>query len=127
MKLFHKIAVIVAVLLLLGVTGIVSYHAGYSSAQKEYEGLQTFYAEIVEITDGYVLVDGLEENDINFRGQFMFTISEDTVLEWRYTAIESSDLEVGDRIAVTLKGLIQETSPARILEIVKIQLLEDEK
>ena len=49
------------------------------------------------------------------------------MLEWRYTAIDIGDLEVGDRIAVTLKGLIQETSPARIMEVVKVQLLEDER
>jgi len=49
---------------------------------------QTFYAEIKKINGTNLLVDGLDVNDINYRGEFSFKVLEETKLEWRNTAIE---------------------------------------
>ena len=38
-----------------------------------------------------------------------------------------SEFHIGDSVSITYSGEIQETSPARILDVVKIQLLDDEK
>lgn len=88
---------------------------------------QTFYAEIKNINGSNLLVDGLEINDINYRGEFFLKVTEQTKLEERNTAIDFSDLDEGDNISITFEGEIQETYPARINDVVRIQLLDDEK
>ena len=88
----------------------------------------TFYATILTIDQNVLLVEGLEDNDINTRGQFYIQVDENTRLDWLGTEITLSDLDVGDRIAITWSGLVQETYPARIVDPVhRIKLLDDEK
>ena len=88
----------------------------------------TFYATILTIDKNALLVEGLEVNDINTRGQFYIQVDENTRLDWLGTEITLSDLDVGDRIAITWSGLVQETYPARIVDPVhRIKLLDDEK
>ena len=98
-------------------------------AQEEKTPLtDTFYATILTIDDQVLLVEGLEVNDINSRGQFYIQVDENTRLDWLGTEITLSDLAVGDRIAITWSGLVQETYPARIVDPVhRIKLLDDEK
>lgn len=69
----------------------------------------------------------MEVNDINFRGNFRFSIAEGTKITWRYTDISADDLDVGDNIAITFTGEILETDPGQIQQIEVIQLLGDEK
>lgn len=111
------IFVLLAVLLLVG------------CAQEEESPLtDTFYATILTIDDHVLLVEGLEVNDINTRGQFYIQVDENTRLDWLGTELALSDLDVGDRIAITWSGLVQETSPANIMNPVhRIKLLDDEK
>lgn len=88
----------------------------------------TFYATILTIDQNVLLVEGLEVNDINTRGRFYIQVDENTRLDWLGTEITLSDLDVGDRIAITWSGLVQETYPARIVDPVhRIKLLDDEK
>lgn len=118
----------IAVLLLAAV-----YFVGYKQGCDSIKGAgrmadqQTFYAEIQERADDRFLVRGLSVNDINYRGEFSFSVTEETVLLWRGTAVALSDLDIGDAIAVTFRGEILESYPAQIQEVVKIQLLEDER
>lgn len=95
--------------------------------EEEVLNLQTFYAEIKNINDTNLLVDGLDVNDINYRGEFSFKVTENTKLEWRNTIIDMTDFDEGDNISITFKGEIQETYPAQISNVVKIQLLDNEK
>ena len=123
-------AIAAAILICTLCGGIVGYiiGAGEGSSSDGGDSLsQTFYAEILEINGSSLLVKGLSVNDINFRGEFSFSVSEKTKLEWRYTEITLSDLDVGDTVSITFKGEIMESYPAIISEIVKIQLLDDEK
>ena len=86
----YKVLIITAILILI-VTTVISYFAGYKTAYDRMEDgqpaqsagendeQQTFYAEITEITgsleDGNsVSVSGLAVNDINFRGEFSFAV-----------------------------------------------------
>lgn len=87
---------------------------------------QTFYAEIEEIKDNFILVKGLSVNDINFRGEFTISVVGETELEWRNTKINVTDLNVGDNISITFTGEILDSYPAQIKDVVKIQLLDDE-
>lgn len=100
------------------------YYAGKSSV-KPLES-DTFYAVIEEIRDSELVVQGLEMNDINKRGRFQFRITEETEVSWRGIPITLSDLQKGDLISITYTGLIQEISPAVILDVTKVQALGDE-
>ena len=99
----------------------IGYFKGLSAS-----GGQTFYATIADLGDSYMTVRGIDENDINFRGDFRFNVDEYTEIMWRYTDISLEDLEPGDRISVTFKGGVEETSPAGLEDVTQILLLEDE-
>lgn len=88
---------------------------------------QVFYAEITDLKDNHFSVKGLDVNDVNYRGEFTFSASEDTELEWRGEEITLSDFNAGDRIMVVFDGEILETYPAQIPTVIKLQLLDDEK
>ena len=79
------------------------------------------------IDDTALTVKGLDINDINFRGNFKFVITEATEIEWRYTKLDASELEIGDKISIIFTGNIQESEPVKIEDVLKIQLLDDEK
>ena len=66
-------------------------------------------------------------DDFNFRGEFRFIVSDDTKLEWMYEDISVNELCIGNNISITFTGDIQETYPAVIMDVTKIQLLDDEK
>jgi len=87
----------------------------------------TFYAELSEkFNDTTVLIKGLEVNSINYRSEFHITVDEETRTTWRGIEIDVEDLEPGDIVSVTFTGLIQETSPAVIMEpIKKLEYLGD--
>ncbi|MCI8495793.1 MAG: DUF3221 domain-containing protein [Lachnospiraceae bacterium] len=104
----------------------MAYHRMENSTQTL--NSQTFYATISDIRDdGTFTVTGMEINDINFRGEFSFSVVENTKITWRYTDILLEDLEVGDHISITFIGDILESSPKQIQQVEVIQLLDDEK
>lgn len=88
---------------------------------------QTFYATVEQIGDGWLLVEGLEVNDINHRSQFTFSVREDTKLMWHYTDLLFEELKVGQNVAVTYTGPVLETYPARLTNVLRIELLNDSK
>ena len=88
---------------------------------------ETFYATVDRVEGDSLAVTGLEVNDVNHRGAFTFSVEEDTVLEWRHAPIALAELEPGDTISVTYTGGIQESYPAGIDGVVRVQLLDDEK
>lgn len=120
---------VAAVLMIFVAVG--AYLFGYKTAYDRIEdgagyGTETFYAVITDISDSSITVQGMEINDINFRGGFTFPVTEETSYLWRGTVISPKDLEVGDNVSITFTGLVQETSPAGIQEVLKVQLLEDD-
>ena len=120
--------------LLLIAIAITSYFIGYKTAYDRIEDNpgtvnipQTFYAEITDISDELFTVDGLDINDINYRGSFTFSVYEETNLVWRGTEMQIEEFDVGDIISVSFVGYIQERYPGHILDVVQVQLLDDEK
>lgn len=87
---------------------------------------QTFYATIAENNGTYLLVDGLEINDINSRGRFTVPLSEETTFKWRGETISPEVLEPGDTVSITHDGNVGETYPAQLFGVIRIQLLDDE-
>ena len=135
----EKRLIIIGIIILMSV---ISYFVGSAVTYRKLDNslnnhkvnYQSFYATITDIKDTGTAVDdtlisvkGLEVNDINFKGNFEFFVTEGTEIEWRYTKLEIKELEVGDNIAIIFTGDIQEKEPAHINDVLKIQLLEDEK
>ena len=126
----RKWKIVVSVIVVIAVAAGF-YLLGFTMAggTKDRSEELTFYAEITDIggTEGtYFTVRGLEVNDVNFRGDFTFSVTEDTEIEWNFTEIVPKQLQVGNSIAVTFTGDIQESDPAQIGNVTKIRLLEDE-
>ena len=132
-KELKVILVIMLVIIALVIGYFVGYKRGYDKIESASQNVnynneqQTFYAEIKEINNNNAfLVEGLSVNDINYRGEFTFSVIGETKLEWRGTEISISDLEIGDNISITFTGEIIDSYPAQIKDVVKIQLLDDE-
>ena len=129
----RKLLFVVVFVLYTVILAGISFFIGNQSARKQIENLadggtaETFYAEISDRKNNFLRVTGLEINDINFRGDFVFSIDEETKMTWRYTEISVEDLDIGDTVSITFTGEIQETAPAKITHVTQIQLLEDEK
>lgn len=90
---------------------------------------ETFYAKIENISEyngiTSIKVQGLDVNDINYRGEFDFSIKTETIITWRGENIDIFDLKVGSNISITYDGNILESYPAQITNVKKIQLLDD--
>ena len=114
---------------LAGVSGWIGYKVASGRVEDAAPAArpQTFYATVSDIRDNAVTVTGMEVNDINFRGEFCFSVTEETEITWRYTDISMEDLDVGDHISITFTGEILETYPRQIQQVEVIQLLDDEK
>ena len=114
---------------LAGVSGWIGYKVASGRVEDAAPAArpQTFYATVSDIRDNAVTVTGMEVNDINFRGEFCFSVTEETEITWRYTDISLGDLEAGDNVSITFTGEVMETSPAQIQRVEMIQLLDDEK
>lgn len=130
-KMRKEIKIVIFLLLIILAIG-VGYFIGYKNAYDRIENAtpnitpETFYAEIKEMKENWFQVEGLSINDINYRGKFEFSVDGETELEWRGTAIEVSDFDIGDTISITYFGNYLESSPAQITGIIRIQLLDDE-
>lgn len=128
---------IILIILLVVISLIIGYFVGYKRAYDKIETAsqnsnytneqQTFYAEIKEINNSNLLVQGLSVNDMNYRGEFTFSVIGETILEWRGTEISLSDLDIGDNISITFSGETLDTYPVQINDVVRIILLDDEK
>ena len=84
-----------------------------------------FHAEIINVNENNIHVKGLDCNDINFRSEFTFNITEETSIEWRYTDIKKDDLYNGQRILIVGSGPIMQSYPAQLTNVSLIQLLDD--
>ena len=122
------LAVIVFLLAFAG-ANVGSFLLGRASAEHNsvsWEEASVFYAQIVERRENTLLVEGLPVNDVNHRGQFSFTLGEDTLLLWRGEEITQEALHSGDTVAVTYSGETLEVYPVMLPQVYQVLLLEDE-
>lgn len=120
-----KTGLLIVMVLLIMIGTVGGLLGGYSLGRDA--GIiesKTFYAVIDHVDSGGLTVSGLEENDINHRGAFRFHM-EGVPLTWRYTEIPLTDLQVGAVVAVTYIGSVQETDPAGLTDVRKVELLSD--
>ena len=91
----------------------------------------TFYAKIKEIIENdekiTLLVDGLDVNNINNRGEFYITVDKETKLVWQGVNLNMDELKVGQNISITYDGGVQETAPARIPNVYIVEVLDDNR
>ncbi|MBD8070681.1 hypothetical protein [Bacillus sp. PS06] len=126
----YRVAIVMTIIvLLIGI--LISYFVGYVTAYKDYEedvwvlahsDIQTFYAEVKEVGENSILVEGIPLNDEKYQGEFQYDIWEEVSIYRQDTVIQLSDLSEGDLISITLL-----TDRAGSTNIFKIQLLADKK
>ena len=119
------------------------YYNDFDEEMKEYEERfeeelrqneetigDVFNAKIKEIREHNgittILIEGLETNDINYRGDFDFSIDNDTEILWNNTKIELSDLKEGQNVSITSTGELLEKYPAKLTKVTKVIVLDDE-
>ncbi|WP_417899822.1 hypothetical protein ABN702_05935 [Bacillus haimaensis] len=126
----YRVAIVMTIIVLL-IGLFISYFAGYVNAYKDYEedawvmshtDIQTFYAEVKEVGEKSILVDGISLNDENYRGEFQYDIWGEVSIYRQDAVIRLSDLSEGDLISITLV-----TDKTGFTEIFKIQLLADKE
>ena len=100
-------------------------------------GNDVFKATIKEIREyngiTTILIKGLESNDINYRGEFEFSVDNDTKLLWiepystksSYTEIELSNLKEGQNVSITSIGEVLESYPAKLTKVTEVVVLEE--
>ena len=123
MRRFEKInkrllIIIVITFLLILIAGIMFYYKA-----------KTFKATIKEVREYNeivtLLIEELDENNINYRGEYIIKIDEYTKLLWKGKNINISDLKIGQRIKIKYNGDRLDTSPATLMKVTKILVLDD--
>lgn len=115
--------VLLLVLYSIALAGAAFFIGRWSTPQKDL-GV-TFYAHIVSIDDTQVRAEGLEINDINSRGTVEFNVTEGTQLVWRGTELSLRSFDPGDLVAITHSGGVLERDPGYLLQVDRVQLLDD--
>ena len=134
----QKVFIVIGMIVIIGVSFVVGLFIGQQNAPKNDLAIrkvvgQTFYANIESIkqyNDGsfHINVKGLEINDINYRGSFTFKVDNSMDMTWRGEKIKVSDFKVGNNIAITFTDeMLTSISPTPLTEVVKIQILDDER
>ncbi|WP_456278897.1 hypothetical protein [Bacillus sp. AK128] len=127
----YTIAAIVMTIIVFLICILISYFVGYVNAYKDHEedawvmshsDIQTFYAEVNEVGENTLLVEGISLNDENYRGEFQYDVWGEVSIYRQDTVIPLSDLSEGDLVSITLV-----TDRTGITDIFKIQLLADKK
>ena len=128
-RLWALLAALGAAVLAFAGANVGSFLLGRASAEHNsvsWEEASVFYAQIVERRENTLLVEGLPVNNVNHRGQFSFTLGEDTRLLWRGEEITQEALHSGDTVAVTYSGETLEVYPVMLPQVYQVLLLEDE-
>ncbi len=138
MKSRQKILIIIGIIIIIGVSFVLGLFVGQMNAPKNDLAFtkvsgQTFYANIESIkqyNDGsfHINAKGLDVNDINYRGNFTFKVDDNVDMTWRGEEVKVSDLKEGNNISITFTDeTIIDISPTPLIEVIKIQILDDER
>lgn len=128
-KALFTVGLVIYSLLLAGGGYSIGWERGsgpYKAALEKHLSEASFYAEILEIQGQTLHVKGLEVNDLNHRGEYVFTVEDSTEITRLREQLSLADLKIGDRIAVTYTGAVLETEPAQLQDVVSIQVLNEE-
>lgn len=110
------------VVLLIFISGIIGYFIG----QKSNSHLNTvsFYAIVIDNKE-FLHVKGIEENDINHRGEFVISHKNiDAVYNEQGKKINVTELLQEMEIRITYDGPVMESYPSQITHVVRIEILK---
>lgn len=138
MKSKKTIGIIIGMILCIGLSFCIGLWIGMQHVVNDDLAFsriygQTFYATIESIkqyNDGifHMNVKGLEVNDINYRGNFTFAVTDTIEMTWRGEKIDISDLQEGDILSITFTDeILNDISPTPLNEVVKVQLLNEKR
>lgn len=106
---------------------IVSLIIGYYMGQKNSSQNNTisFYAFVIENKEKMLHVKGIDENDINHRGEFVIAHQNiDEVYNPQGKKINLSNLQKDAEIRITYDGPVLESYPSQITHVIRIDILE---
>ncbi len=122
----YKVAIILTIAtLLIGI--FASYFCGYKVAYDRVEqnavsltpfDLQTFYAEVIDVGDTTLTVEGVSINEQKYQGTMQYEVYAETSIIHNSKLITLSDLKQGDIVSITFL-----TAGGGITDIFKIQLI----
>ncbi len=120
---YKVVVTLTMIALMIGI--FISYLAGYKVANDRFVtasmtfDVHSFYAQVKEIDENTITVDGISLNDAKYRGEFKYELYEDVGILWNDEPISLSDIKSGDFVCITLV-----TGGGNITDIFKIQLLK---
>ena len=126
----QKVFIVIGMIIIIGVSFVVGLFIGQQNAPKNDLAIrkvvgQTFYANIESIKQ---YNDGSFHINVNYRGNFTFKVDNSMDMTWRGEKIKVSDFKVGNNIAITFTDeMLTSISPTPLTEVVKIQILDDER
>lgn len=82
----------------------------------------SFYGEVIKKENSTIHIKGIPENDINHRGEFLLTISPKTKITNNNQSISLSELPINTIIRITYSGVVLESYPAQINDVIKIEI-----
>lgn len=117
-----RMILLVLALLLLFAIVYVSFQFGVERGREE--AAPTFYAHITEVRDGSLLVKGIDENDINHRGEFMLTTKGVKVYNAAQQEVAITQLEENMEIRIHYDGVVMESYPAQLGGVFQIDIID---
>ena len=123
----YKMAIVMTVISLI-ICVMISYFMGYYKAYNICEehtntiapnDIQTFYAQVIEIEEHTISVEGISINEEKYQGKFSYEIWGEVFIGWNDAQIPLSELSEGDIVSITLL-----TDSSGLSDIFKIQLLD---
>lgn len=129
----HKVAIILTIAVLfvgISVSFLSGYKIAYNYFEKDVEhfsatDLDTFYAEVKEVGDNTITVEGISLNEEKYRGELQYEVWGEVSIVWNNEIISLTDLEKGDLVSIIL--ITGEGHIDGITDIFKIQLLDELK
>lgn len=84
----------------------------------------SFYGTVIEVSESNLHIQGIPENDINHRGEFILHITPKTNIIDNNSPISISDIPINSTIQAFYTGSILESYPAQINDVTEIALIE---
>ena len=115
------LTLVIGIALLLAI-GFLCYWWGFSNGVDTGESTVKFWANVDDIQDDMIFVTGISENDINHRGAYTFVLKPGTKLVEYGTDTAVAELKAGNSVYIHYRGLVLETYPAQIQNVVEIEV-----
>ncbi|CAM5203329.1 hypothetical protein UACE39S_01957 [Ureibacillus acetophenoni] len=118
-KWFSTIIALLAIIL----SFTIGYLLGNHNATPDF--VEMFYANVLSNENNTLHLEGIPENDINHRGEFIVAFNNiDSVYNIYSEKINIADLQKGSQIRVVYDGIVLESYPAQITHVIRIEQIE---